>query len=114
MTDKNDRIFYFQVLLTILIVGFSMGMIIKSPDSSTMSVFLPILSSNIAIWFQATKSLPLPTLPLANQGTNQITLTTPVRLTLDQSTTQEPTIPNKKTPLVSTRTPLQIENENNV
>jgi hypothetical protein len=108
MADKNDRIFYFQVLLTMLIVGFSMGMIIKNPDSSTMSVFLPILSSNIAIWFQATKSIPPALLPSTTQETTLQTPSTPI-------SQQEPIVPTETTPLVSSRlTPLQIENENNV
>lgn len=115
MSDKNDRIFYFQVFITIVTMGFCIGMIIHSPDSSTTSIYLPIFSGSTLLWFQATKSIPPPSLlPLTTQGTSQITLTTPVRLTLDQSTTQEPTIPNETTPLVTARTPLQIENENNV
>jgi hypothetical protein len=50
MVSTMDKVFCAQLFFSISAVGFCMGMIIKSPDASTVSIFLPILSSIVGVW----------------------------------------------------------------
>lgn len=46
-----DKVFATQVGFSSVIVGFCMYMIIKDNDSNTTSVFLPIMTGIISLWF---------------------------------------------------------------
>jgi len=60
-----DHIYFTQVSISIIIIGFCIAMIASDNTSDTRSVYLPILTSIVGVW------LPQPSMSLKTSQNHQ-------------------------------------------